>query len=366
MIRVLQYIGPLLVGGSQSFILEIYRKINKEIIQFDFVTFPGGDDALRTEIEKLGGKIYESPQYKGWNHIQYKRWWNDFFKTHPEYHILHGHVRSVASIYIPIAKKHGLVTIVHSHNTSNGIGIASKIKDLLQLPIRYEADYFFACSEEAGVWLFGNKVVNGERYRFVPNSIDTKGFKYNSKVRDEVRKELNIENRKVIGNIGRVVKPKNQAFLLDILKELLKFDASVCLLLVGDGELLEDLKQKTECLGLDDNVIFTGSRNDVGRMYQAMDVFVFPSIWEGLPVSLVEAQANGLRCIVSNRITKDVKLTARIKYIALERGAEEWASIVRKALEYKRTGIREKDLTSLQKFESYEVANNLKEFYLSV
>lgn len=365
-IRILQVLGTLDIGGAESMIMNLYRKIDKNIIQFDFIIHTDEDGYFGDEVETRGGNVFKAPHYTGMNHLQYIKWWNDFFIHHKEYQILHCHIRSTASIIIPIAKNHGLKTIVHSHSTSNGSGIKAKLKNLMQLPIRYQADYFFACSREAGEWLYGKRVCESIRYYFIPNSIDIYRFLFEPEIRGEIRKELHLEGKKVIGNIGRVEEPKNQSFLLDILYEMVKTDDSVRLLLVGDGKLLEPLKEKAHNLKLDEFVIFTGARNDVERIYQAMDVFVFPSVWEGLPVSVVEAQASGLLCLVSNRITADVKLTKRIRYISLERGARAWAEVVRKSLEYRRSGVGNDDLESLKKFESNNVAKQLQNFYLTV
>lgn len=364
-IRILQVLGTLDIGGAESMIMNLYRKIDKNAVQFDFVIHTEKDGYFSDEAESGGGHVFKAPRYTGINHFHYIQWWEDFFIHHKEYQILHCHIRSTASIIVPIAKKSGLITIVHSHSTSNGTGIKAKLKSIMQFPIRFQSDYFFACSQEAGEWLFGKRACRSSRYHFIPNSIDVQKFLFNPVIRKEVRKELHLSGKKVIGNIGRAEEPKNQSFLLDIIYEMVKTDDSVRLLLIGDGKLLGQLKEKAHNLKLDDFVIFTGARNDVERMYQAMDVFVFPSIWEGLPVSVVEAQASGLQCLVSNRITTDVKLTKRIRYISLERGADAWAEMVRKILEYRRSGAGNDDLESLKKFESDNAAKQLQDFYLN-
>lgn len=363
-IRILQVLGTLDIGGAESMIMNLYRKIDKNVVQFDFVIHTDEDGYFSDEAESNGGRIFKAPRYRGINHFQYIKWWSDFFTHHREYKILHCHIRSIASIIVPLAKKNELITIVHSHSTSNGTGGKAKLKSIMQLPIRYQADYFFACSQEAGEWLFGKRACESTRYHFIPNSIDVGRFFFNPEIRKEVRKEFHLDGKKVIGNIGRAAEPKNQSFLLDILYEIVKADDSVRLLMVGDGELIGHLKEKAHDLKLDEFVIFAGARGDVERMYQAMDVFVFPSIWEGLPVSVVEAQASGLWCFVSNRITTDVKLTKRIRYLALERSIHDWTKLIQKALKYKRSGLEDDDIMSLQKFESTSTAKELQNFYL--
>ena len=367
MIRILQYIGPLRLGGSQSFIMEIYRRIDRAKVQFDFIVFPEPDKEMREEIEDFGGRIILSPQYNGKNHLNYVKWWNEFLDSNPDYKILHGHVRSVASIYLSIARRHNLITVIHSHSTSNGRGLKGKIKNIMQFPIRYQADYMFACSKEAGLWLYGKKVCKSKRYKFVPNAIEVQKFYFNADIRSKVRSELGLSDEIVIGNIGRASTPKNQEFILDIIFELNDEKRKYIFLLVGDGELLENLKKKAAELGISDNVIFAGARMDVYRFYNAIDIFVFPSLWEGLPVSIVEAQANGLQCILSDRITRDVKLTDRMSYISLDRGVEFWSTTIKNQLK-KETNryLTDAEKKSIQTFDSSVVAKNLEDFYIEL
>ena len=158
-IRIVHNIASLHLGGSQAFVMNMYRNIDRSKVQFDFVVTPETKEGFYDEITNLGGKIFSCPRYKGTNHIQYNKWWDDFFNEHPEYKVIHGHVRSTASIYLKIAKRHGLVTIAHSHSTSNENGISAIVKRIMQLPIRKQADYLFACSDKAGKWLYGEKAI---------------------------------------------------------------------------------------------------------------------------------------------------------------------------------------------------------------
>ena len=212
MIRILHYIGTLELGGSQAFVMELYRNMKREEIQFDFVIFPEWRGPLYEEIIRMGGKVYESPKYNGINHMEYVRWWQNFLNEHPEYQVIHGHVRSVASIYLPIVRKAGRYTILHSHSMSNGHGFSALIKTMLQLPVRHMADYYMACSDEAGRWLFGNQVVSGSRYRTIPNAINTSRFLYSEEQRMVIRKELEANESFLIGHVGRFVEVKNHVF----------------------------------------------------------------------------------------------------------------------------------------------------------
>lgn len=329
MIRVLQVIGSLNSGGSQSMIMNIYRNIDKEKIQFDFIVDRPNELLYAKEIEKLGGKIYILPQYKIYNHAKFKKCWNDFFKEHNEYKIIHGHVRSTASIYLKIAKKYGLCTIAHSHSTSNGKGFVAIIKKILQYKIRYVADYFMGCSKEANEWLYGKKIANSERCIILHNAIDVEKYIYNEDIRNKSRKELNIEeNEMVIGNIGRFSYMKNHKFLIDIFERLCKTE-NCKLLLVGDGELKNDIQNMIINKHLENKVILTGVRSDVNEILQAMDIFVMPSIFEGLPVTLVEAQVSGLPCLISEHITNEISLTKLIYRERLNSSAETWAERIK-------------------------------------
>ena len=317
-IRVLHVVSSMGMGGIQNYIMNLYRSTDKEKIQFDFVEHSASEGVFDNEIKSNGGRIFACPKYTGRNHFVYCKWWNDFFTLHPEYHVIHGHVRSTASIYLKIARKYGLVTIAHSHSTSNGSGISAVIKGIMQLPIRYQADYLFACSDKAGKWLFGEKNLTRPNYRMIPNGVDLQRFAFNDEKRNQMRNGLGIvEGTFVLGHIGRITTPKNHKFLVELFAEYHKKNQNSKLLLVGDGELFETVKQQVDQLGIHDAVIMTGSKTNTEDFYQAMDVFVFPSLWEGLPVSVVEAQANGLPCVLSDVITHDVDLTDQIQYLSL-------------------------------------------------
>ena len=192
-VRIIHMIGSLDIGGSQTMIMNIYRKIDRNRIQFDFIVDHSDQLYFKEEIEKLGGRVFVMPRFNGKNIFQVQKAWNCFFDAHPEYHVLHSHVRSYASIYFPIAKKHDIKTIVHSHSTSNGSGIKSVAKIILQYPLRYEADYFFGCSLKAGEWLFGKKIVQSDRYFTIKNAIDTQKYFFNRKQRSILRNQLRIE-----------------------------------------------------------------------------------------------------------------------------------------------------------------------------
>ncbi|MBR2081516.1 MAG: glycosyltransferase family 1 protein [Elusimicrobiaceae bacterium] len=325
MIRILHVIGSLDMGGSQMFVLNVYNNIDRSKIQFDFVVREGKTYLLEDKIHALGGKIYSCPKYKGYNHFSYVKWWRTFFQEHPEYRIVHGHVRSTAAIYLKIAKNCGRKTISHSHSTRNTRGLSSFVKAILQFPIRLIADYFFACSLAAGEWLFGKKITKQSNFFVVPNAIDTAKFAYNPSIRQELRRQLNLENNFVVGHVGRLDIPKNHTFLLQIFATIYKKKPSARLLLVGDGPLKQKLIEQVGQLHISQAVLFCGNQM-ADRYYQAMDVFVFPSLYEGLGIAIIEAQTAGLPCIVSKHLPPEIDLQCGlIARMDLKENPQCWA-----------------------------------------
>lgn len=363
-IRVIHNISSLHFGGSQAFIMNIYHNIDRAKVQFDFVVTPEEKTGLYEQVAQLGGRVFVCPKYTGKNHFAYCKWWNDFFTEHPEYHVIHGHVRSTAAIYLRIAKKHGLVTIAHSHSTSNGKGVSSVVKDMMQLPIRNIADYLFACSDKAGKWLYGERALSRANYRMIPNGVDLTRFAYDENKRNEVREKLGIQQGAfVVGHIGRFSEPKNHIFLVQLFAEYHKINPDSRLLMVGDGERFEPVKAECEQLGIYEHVIMPGGRTDTEDFYQAMDVFAFPSLWEGLPVSVVEAQANGLPCLISDVITRDVHLTDLVEYLPLS-DQHAWMKSLEEAKKRGHHPITAENRERLQPFDSKNVAEELQTFYL--
>ena len=327
MIRVLQVIGSLNVGGSQAMVMNLFRNIDRSKIMFDFIV----DHPERMYYEKeacsMGAKIYTMPSFHGTNILRVKEEWARFFTEHPEYQILHSHVRSYASIYLPIAKKHGVKTIIHSHSTSNGNGISAIAKHILQLPLRKQADYLMACSNEAGRWLYGEKACKRDNYIFLPNAIDTEKYRFSVATSDRYRRQLGLDGKFVLGHVGRFHEAKNHEFLLNVFARIANRRSDAMLLVVGDGELRGTIEQRIKELEIENRVVLTGNRNDVPQLLQAMDLFLFPSIWEGLPVTVVEAQAAGLPCLISDRITTDVDLSALVRRLPID-SPSLWADTV--------------------------------------
>lgn len=364
-IRILHVFGEMNRGGAETMIMNLYRNINRSKIQFDFMVHTNAKCVFDDEINKLGGKIYRVPRYRGKNHIVYVRKWKQFLETHLEYKIIHGHIRSTAIIYLKLAKKYGLTTIAHSHNTSSGSGVSALVKNIFQYPIRYNADYLFACSIPAGKWLFGEKVLQNQKFKILNNAIESKKFSFNKEIRDEKRNQLNLNKKFVVGHIGRFHSQKNHDFLIEIFKEIHNSYENAVLLLVGDGRLRPSIEKKVEDLELSDFVIFMGIRADISEILQATDLFLFPSLYEGLPVTLVEAQASGLKCIISDKIAKEIEITDQVEFVSLNKSAEHWAKEVLKYVDgYARKNYFKEIIKA-----GYDIEKNsnwLQEFYLQL
>ena len=338
-------------------IMNLFRHIDRTKVVFDFVENNDETADYDDEIQALGGRIYRCPHYNGKNHFEYIRWWNHFFEEHKdEYHIIHGHLGSTAAFYLKIAKRYGLFTIAHSHNTNDYVSIKNVIFKTISYPTRYIADWFFSCSQAAGVKRFGQKIVHGNRYMVLNNAIETNDFRYDQSIRDEERGTFLLGDSLVVGHVGRFVNQKNHHYLIQIFKKIVENNYNSILLLVGFGRLQKDIEDLVYKEGLTNKVIFTGVRSDVNRIMQAMDVFVLPSLYEGLPVTLVEAQTSGLPCIISDRVPPDCSIIPElISTCKLEESPEKWAELI-----IEKSRVERKDRKKEIEQAGFDVANTAK------
>lgn len=348
-------IGSLNNGGSQAMIMNLYRNIDRTKIQFDFIIDREDEIFFADEIKSMGGRIYILPIFKGINFFEFTTSWREFFENHTEYKIIHGHVRSTASIYLSIAKKFGLKTIAHSHNISSGKGFSALVKNVLQFPIRFKVDQLFACSLEAGEWLFGKKAVKSSKFKIIKNAIDSKKYKFDLEKRKIVRDYYQLSDKYIIGHVGRFHNQKNHEFLIDMFNIVSKVRQDAVLMLVGDGELRDSITTKINKLNLEDKVLFTGARNDVHDLMQAMDIFVFPSLFEGLGMVVIEAQASGLRCIVSDNVPNEASITKLVERIPLKQ--DIWSQVIIGCSEEDRTI----DYSEQVRAKGYDIDSNAKE-----
>lgn len=352
-IRILHVFASLDRGGSETLIMNIYRKIDKSKYQFDFVVNDSNKKyAYEDEIISLGGRIYRIPKYKFYNMITYLRQWKKILKN-SNVNVVHGHHTTPGFLYLSLAKKYSKIAIAHSHIAGKSKGIIPILKSLHRYPLRFIADYLFACSENSAQWMFG-KMKN--KSIILNNSIDVERFSFNKYIRKDLRSKLNLEDKFVIGNVGRLNNQKNHKFILEVFEKIIESETNSVLLLIGIGELYEYIKTLIKEKNLDNKVYLLGARSDVNELYQVFDVFLMPSIYEGLPLTLIEAQTSGLKCVVSNRITKEVDVSNNVDFVDLNHDAKYWAEIVLKYKSaYKRDGISKKTILA-----GYDVESNTK------
>lgn len=319
-IRVLHVLSAMDRAGTENLLMSLYRNVDRSKVQFDFAVCATKKCAFDDEIRSLGGKIYHYPRYRGINHFAYTAWWNGFYKAHPEYKIIHGHIGSTAAIYLGIAKKYDRITIAHSHSTRSTTNAKSIAYRIYAFPTRYIADYFFGCSYQALVDRYGRKVAADKKKAAVlNNAIDAKKFIYNNQSREAIREELSIgEKELIIGTCGRLTPQKNPFFVIAIVEQLVKKGLKFRFLWVGTGELETEIKKKIKSLHLEKYFIMTGVRGDIPNVLCAMDIFVFPSLWEGLGIACVEAQASGLPSLCSDTIPKEAKATDLAVFLPID------------------------------------------------
>lgn len=330
-IRVLHITEMLSAAGIESFIMNMYRNIDRDKVQFDFLVLRNEKEFYDEEIKSLGGKKY-------FVHSNIKNTWlrildeahqiEEFLKTHP-YEIVHIHYTTpLRAPYLLAAKKAGVATrIYHAHSAA--VSGKSKLKLLFYEYYRKKivkwGTTWFACSKAAAEWIFPEQLLQAGNVEIVHNGIDTERFKYNASKRDMIRKQLGLEHSFTLVHTGRFIEQKNQLFILDILKELKSINSDAKLLLLGTGELLGKTKEKAEQLGINNDVLFLGVRENVEDYLSAADCYVMPSLYEGLPVAAVEAECSGLPTVLSENITKEVQLTNNVLFISLDKSAEYWS-----------------------------------------
>lgn len=356
MIRVLQVVTHMQRGGLETMLMNYYRAIDKTRIQFDFLVHRNDRADYDDQIEMMGGRIYRLPILNPFSK-NYRRALRKFFSEHSEYQIVHVHQDCMSSVILKEAANYNVkVRIAHSHCASQDKNLKYPIKMLYQRLIPKYATKLIACGKEAGQWMF-----RGSEFQILNNAIDARQYSYNVLKRTEMRKQMGIEEGQLlIGHIGRFSPQKNHLFLLDIFYDVQQHvDAK--LILVGDGALRGEIEEKINELGLNEKIILTGVRNDVADLLQAMDVFVFPSNYEGLPVTMVEAQASGLPCLISDKVSIECKMTEHVKQISLDADIKIWTDNILEMSKYERG-----DCSSNIRREGYDIEENarwLLEFY---
>lgn len=359
-IRILQVVASLNAGGMENYIMNLYRMIDRNKVQFDFIVHHSAIGLYEDEIKSLGGKIYHFTVLDDKNIPKYIKQLKSFFKEHNEYKIVHGHLSSLAVFYLGVAKKLGVPwRIAHSHGAGFLHTPKGYAKYFLFRTTKWKANVRLACSTEAGKYLYGKK-----SFEFVPNGVDVNRFAFDESKRAEMRKMLNVENNYVIGNVGRFNLQKNHKYLLKIFQKVVKKKSNAKLLLLGDGELFDSIQKFAEELGMQDRVIFAGVHKDVENYYQAMDAFVLPSLFEGLPVTGVEAQYSGLPCFFSDEITKEVKICDDVKYLKIgEENIKDWSNeLTKQSVNSERSNLK---LTT-SKFDMKVASKDMENRYIEM
>lgn len=329
MIRVLQVLASLEgSGGVQKRLIDNYLNMNRDEVKFDFIVHGYDSSELEPLVKKMGCNVYHVARKRGFGLLKNILDINRVIAD-GNYDIVQSHMERAGAIVLPLAKIHGVkVCIAHSHLAHiYSTGIIKQTKKVLTAIINKTATDFWACSREAGVWLFGKKVGNSSNLRIIPNAIDVSKFRFNPEKRIMSRRELGLqEDEFAIVNVGRLSYQKNHIFLFEVFVEILKIEKKAKLYLIGDGELKDELIVRVKELGLEGSVVFMGSRNDVYDLLQAMDLMAHPAFFEGLGNVLIEAQAAGLPIVAANEgIPKETNITQIIKYVSLNMSAYQWA-----------------------------------------
>lgn len=338
MIKVLHCVSNMDRAGIETMLMNYYRNINRNEIQFYFLCNKQKKGAYDEEIKLLGGKIFYSPGLNPLKWFKYHKIVKKIIEEN-EIDIVHVHNGALGLQALIAAKSAGVkIRISHAHGTKIDKNIKLPLKLIYKTQLKKYANQYWGCGKEAIEYYYGKENILNNNITLLTNAIDENKFKYDEKVRKKIRKELDIkDNEYLIGHVGRFMSQKNHTFLIDIFNELKKENFK--LLLIGDGELQEKIKNKVKNLNISDKVIFTGNIPNTNEMYQAMDLFILPSLFEGLPVVGIEAQANGLNCLFSSTISKEVDITGNVKYLNLNDSPEKWAEEVIKLSKKGRNNI---------------------------
>ena len=362
--RVLNLFTIMNRGGAETMVMNYYRHIDRSKVQYDFMVHRQERGAYEDEIEALGGRIFRMPPVRPWTAHEYKKAVRAFYREHPEYKVIHSHMSELGYYDFIEAEKAGVpVRICHAHNRPYGLDLKSPVRWYYKTMMRAHITDLFTCGAESAEWLFGSK--NRSRFVQLNNAIDAKQYAYRPQLRQSMRQTLGIaEDQLVIGHVGRFDPQKNHGFIIDIFANVLKQNKKALLVLVGDDSHSGgmEIHEKVAQLGLTESVKFLGIRSDVADVLQAMDVFLFPSLFEGFGIAALEAQASGLATLVSERIPEECMITNLIQREMLKTSAAQWATTVLELAQ-----IPRRDTYEEIKAAGFDIAENakwLQEFYL--
>lgn len=350
--RVLQVVTVMNRGGTETMLMNHYRALDKSKVQFDFLVHTKNEGAYDKEILAMGGKIFRAMPIRPWNYIQYFHWLSSFFKDHgQDYIAVHAHIQENSGFALHYAHKadikHRLMT---SHIAPHGIDYKFPFRYFANLYAKQNVTERLACGIAAGKHLYKAK-----EFQVMHNAIDTDAFIFNRIIRERKRRELGIATDDLlIGHVGRFNPQKNHKFLIQILAKAIEHNKKIKGAFVGDGFLKDEIKQQISSLGISDSILFLGSRADVNELLQAFDIFLMPSLYEGLPVSVIEAQASGLPCVLSDTIDKDCDISGNVQFLSLTQPIEVWCTALYKITNILRQNMKKKIIDA-----GYDVHENL-------
>lgn len=365
-VRVLHVVTSMDVGGVETMLMNLYRNINRSEVQFDFLFHREGSSYYDEEIKQLGGRIYRVQPAKGSRLFRYIVSLRKFFFSESRHAIVHSHVSIISYFVLKAASDAGVpFRIAHSHEAHKSIREHRPLRRPLIMLLKPRVNKFcnfrFGCGVDAGRWLFGSD----KEFHVLKNAVDSERYVFDTSARDKIRAELDITDRFVVGHIGNFTAPKNYPFILKVFNSILAKRPDAALVLIGKQENNPGVKELAERLGIDSSIIFTGIRSDVPQLLQAIDVFLFPSTSEGLPVAVIEAQAAGLPSLISDAVDAGVKITPDLEFASLYQHPDEWA---RRVLEMWR-GVNRHDRSELVSDAGYDIKSNaewLTNFYLEL
>ncbi len=365
-IRVLQVVTLMERAGLETRIMDIYRNIDRNKIQFDFLTHRMEDGDYDDEIRSLGGVVYHIPGIKPWSLLQYSRNLNNFFKNHPGYKIIHVHLNTYSGFVQYAAKRAGIPVRI-THSRANGIDRDWKwvFKALSKQIVNGPTTHKFACSQQAGEFLFGKKgILPPNKFLVIPNGFNLAKFSFDQIKRDEMRKKLHLSDNLAVVHVGRLSAPKNHKYLVEIFECIHKMCPNSKLFLIGEGELRHEIESQVSSLGLTESVVFLGSLPNVGDYLQAMDVMIFPSLYEGFGTVVLETQCCGLPTLATDGLPRETQITECLEYMNIHDEPSNWAKKVLDMVDK----IERKDRSDEIRKAGYDIKDTYKmlsDFYLT-
>ena len=360
--RILVVLNDLeLCNGIASYVMNYYDNLKDEHKMDFLITNPTANDIYIKKIIENGDKVYKFPKIKYSTLLQFQRKLNEFFCEHSYYDIIHCHVANTALFFFKAAKKYNIkIRIIHAHATISSDRFINKVRNDIMQPITNKlATHYFACSKKAGKAVFGKK-----EFVTIRNAIDSRKYLYDDWIAKEQKNKWNLNDYFVIGTIGRMSEQKNPIFILKIIKKLSETNIKFKFLYVGNGPMEEFVKRMAKELNIYDRILFLSNRDDVNLLYQCMDIFILPSLYEGLPVVGIEAQCSGLPMLVSDTITKELRILESTKFLSID-SEEVWVEEIisrykmRKSIDRKRGG----ECFRKSGYEIYEAGKILSKIY---